>query len=66
MSRHQHHPHNPHHEPGQPKKKIHQSWIFIVAVILMLIAMAVYVLTMNESVVPVDLGEPPITSPADI
>ncbi len=66
MSRHQHHKHNPHHESSRPKKKLHQNWIFIVGVILMLIAMVVYVLTMDESIVPADSGEPPITSPADI
>ncbi|MEX1119295.1 MAG: hypothetical protein WEB60_10940 [Terrimicrobiaceae bacterium] len=65
MSRHQHHHHNPHNEHNKPKKKLHQSRVFLVAVILMLIAMGVYVLTMDESVVPADSGEPPIALPSE-
>lgn len=41
-----------HHTTDFPKKKLHQDWRFIVAVILMLIAMVVYVATLNEAVVP--------------
>ncbi len=33
------------------KKKIHQDWRIIVAAVVMMIAMVIYVLTMNESVV---------------
>jgi len=41
MSPQQHHHQSPHHEQYKPGKKLHQNWLFIVAVILMIIAMAV-------------------------
>jgi hypothetical protein len=41
-----------HHTTDLPKKGLHQDWRFIVAVVLMLIAMIVYVLTLDDAVVP--------------
>lgn len=67
MSRHQHHPHHPHNENSSvhPRKSFHRDWRFIVAVILMLIAIIVYVMTLDDSVVPVPTPEnPPGAQPA--
>ena len=52
MSRHQHH-HRNKNSPGNVSegKRNPRSWMFVVAVILMLIAMGVYVLTLDDSVV---------------
>jgi hypothetical protein len=50
-----------HHHTDPPKKKLHQDWRFIVAVVLMLIAMIVYVLTLDDAVVP---GKTPAPAPA--
>jgi hypothetical protein len=50
-----------HHTTDLPKKKIHQDWRFIVAVVLMLIAIFVYVATMDDAIVP---GQP-AGSPAE-
>lgn len=48
-----------------PKKKPHQDWRIIVAAVVMMIAMIMYVLTMDESVV-LDPMKPaaPVTAPA--
>lgn len=51
-----------HHSTELPKKKLHQDWRFIVAVVLMLIAMFVYVATLDEAVVPVPA---PTAAPAN-
>jgi hypothetical protein len=51
---HQHehsHGKNHQHEHGAPKKKIHHDWRFW-AVILMLAAMVIYVVTVDEAVEP--------------
>ena len=40
------------HETKYTKKKLHQDWRFIVAVVLMLIAIIVYVMTMDDRIVP--------------
>lgn len=37
--------------PAPKKKKFHQDWRIIVAAVVMMIAMIMYVLTMNETVV---------------
>lgn len=50
-----------HHTTDLPKKKLHQDWRVIVAVILMLIAMITYVMTMDDAIVP---GQAP-GSPAE-
>lgn len=55
------HPH-PHHEHVHPKKKLHRNWLFTFAGILMIIAMLVYVLTLDESAIPTDQ---PVTAPAN-
>lgn len=49
-----------HHTKGLPKKKLHQDWRFIGAVVLMLISMVIYVVTLDEGVVP---GESPTDLP---
>jgi hypothetical protein len=58
MSHREHH----HHTTGLPKKKLHQDWRVIVAVILMLVSMVIYVVTLDESVVPgpVPGDQPPV------
>src|SRR5664279_4745471 len=44
MSQHHHHHDHDHHQTAErPKKKLHQDWRFIVAVVLMLIAIATYI-----------------------
>jgi len=48
------------HETKYTKKKLHQDWRFIVAVVLMLIAIAAYVMSLDEAMVP---GQAP-TAPA--
>ncbi len=64
MSRHQHHHHNPHHQSEARPQPFHRSKWFIIAVILMFIGMIVYVLTMDESVVPAPVPvNPAATSP---
>jgi Ca2+/H+ antiporter len=50
------------------QKKIHHDWRFwvlIVAVVLMLLAMAMYVLSLDESLRPGAGGEPEIPAAAD-
>ena len=63
MSRHQHHHHNPHRHQDAKPKPFHRNKWFIIAVILMLIGMFIYVLTMDESVVPIS-ADPAVTTPA--
>jgi hypothetical protein len=41
-----------HHTTDLPKKKLHQDWRFIVAVVLMLIAILTYVFTLDDSFIP--------------
>lgn len=50
MSRHQHHHHNKDSQQEPRAKPFHRSWLFIVAVILMLIGIVAYVLSIDESV----------------
>lgn len=50
-----------HHSTELPQKKFHQDWRFIVAVVLMLLAMIGYVMTLDEAVVP---GPAPTAAPA--
>jgi hypothetical protein len=47
-----HHDHTQHPVPRSEAGKPHVKWILIVAVALMLVAITVYTLTMNEAVVP--------------
>lgn len=67
MSRHQHHhrPHKSSPEVGSSKKKLYRHWLFVLGVILMILAMLVYVLTMDDSIVPAP-GEMPVEQAADI
>ena len=52
--------------PAPKKKKLHQDWRIIVAAVIMFIAMIMYVLTMNETVVldPMKPAVPPVKAPA--
>ena len=52
--------------PTPKKKKPHQDWRIIVAAVVMLIAMILYVLTMDETVVldPMQPATPPVDAPA--
>jgi uncharacterized integral membrane protein len=52
--------------PAPKKKKMHQDWRIIVAAIVMMIAMIMYVLTMDETVVldPMKPATPQAESPA--
>jgi hypothetical protein len=60
MSRHQHHHHNKHHPKEAPRaRKLHQNPWLIVGVVLMLLAMIIYVLTMDMSVEPAALDDSP-------
>ena len=57
------HPHGT--EPGKSNgRKLHRDWRVWLGVLLMLIAMAVYVLTMDEAIVPggAAAGNPPATN----
>ena len=49
--------------PAPKKKKLHQDWRIIVAAVVMMIAMIMYVLTMDETVV-LDPMKP--TAPAGV
>ena len=51
QTHHEHGHHNQHVGHGLPKKKIHHDWRFW-AVVLMLVGMAVYVVTFDESLEP--------------
>jgi hypothetical protein len=57
---------NHHHHTEKPsKKKIHQDWRVIVAVVLMLIAIVTYVMTLDEAVIPGEApGTPAVPVPA--
>ena len=52
--------------PTAKKKKPHQDWRVIVAAVVMMIAMIMYVLTMDETVVldPMKPAAPPVDAPA--
>ncbi|MEO8350102.1 MAG: hypothetical protein ABI680_00135 [Chthoniobacteraceae bacterium] len=41
-----------HHHPQPPPWKPHRDWRVVCAAVLMLIAMVIYVMTLDESVVP--------------
>ncbi|MEY3895650.1 MAG: hypothetical protein RLZZ214_1169 [Verrucomicrobiota bacterium] len=51
-----------HHLNNPPKKKLHQDWRIIAAAVVMMIAMIMYVLTMNEATAPA--GPMPTAQPA--
>lgn len=50
-----HHSNHPHH-PAPPQKQLHKDWRLWTAVVLMLAAMAAYILSLDEAEVP---GVPP-------
>jgi hypothetical protein len=55
------HPHSDHdrgHSEPSRKRPIHHSWLFWTAVLVMLAAMVVYVMTKNESIGPGSNGQP--------
>ncbi|MEO8270077.1 MAG: hypothetical protein ABI557_10165 [Aureliella sp.] len=57
-----------HHAAGhaaKSKKLIHHDWRFWTAIVLMLLAMAGYVLSLNESVRPVGVDEPQVPMAAE-
>jgi len=41
--------HHRHPGTGQPRKKLHKDWRILVAVVLMLAAVMIYVLTLDDS-----------------
>ena len=47
-----------HHATDFPKKKLHHDWRFIVAVVLMLIAIVAYVLTLDDRMIPAPHSQP--------
>ncbi len=51
--------------PVPKKKKMHQDWRVIVAAVVMMIAMIMYILTMDETVVldPMQPATPPVGTP---
>jgi len=49
------------HETKYTRKKLHQDWRFIVAVVLMLIAIIAYVMTLDDRLVP---GPAPVSPSA--
>jgi hypothetical protein len=60
---HQHHDHGHHdHHQGHKRKGLHRDWRTWVAVVLMLGAMAIYLLSMDESIQPA--GTPGFGMPA--
>ena len=59
--------HAPGKDPRQRARNLHRDWRFWLGVILMLVAMAIYVLTMDEAGVPgvpVRLNPPTTNAPA--
>jgi len=54
------------HETKYTRKKLHQDWRFIVAVVLMLIAIVAYVMTLDDRMVPGPApASPAATAPAN-
>jgi hypothetical protein len=54
------------HETKYTRKRLHQDWRFIVAVVLMLIAIIAYVMTLDETMVTVPApASPAATAPAN-
>lgn len=51
-----HHPNHPQHHQHPKRKQVHKDWRTWTVVILMLAAMALYVVTLDDAVVPG--GEP--------
>ncbi|MGE0535290.1 MAG: hypothetical protein AB7O68_09980 [Pirellulales bacterium] len=56
------HHHGDHHHASSPRRGLHKDWRLWAAVVLMLVAMAAYVATMDESLGP---DAPPGGQPAD-
>jgi hypothetical protein len=56
---HHHEQANQHHRGSQPPRRhgIHRKWWFWAAVVLMLGAMAIYVMTMDEALGPAGTGQ---------
>ena len=59
---HQHSDHEHHHQTPR-KRPIHHDWRFWAAVLLMLGAMVIYVMTMNEAIGPGGKGQPVPATP---
>ena len=54
------------HETKYTKRKLHQDWRFIVAVVVMLIAIVVYVMTLDDTMAPGPApASPTATTPAN-
>ena len=68
MSNHNKHAHDKnhgHHPQGAKKKSIHHDWRFWTAVVLMLLAMAAYVMTNDESLLPNGVEGPAVPEAAE-
>jgi hypothetical protein len=61
---HGHHDHSSHHNADKPRRQIHKDWRIWVGVIVMLAALAVYVLTLDERFRPVPAPGPEPVTPA--
>jgi hypothetical protein len=62
---HDHSQHGHHNHQTHPKRGIHHSWQFWVAVVLMLAAMGYYVASMDDSILPGGGEEPPVPAMAE-
>jgi hypothetical protein len=58
------HSHEGHHHPAPWYATVHRNWIFWVAVLLMLVAMGVYVMSLDESLQPDGNLEAPVPEAA--
>jgi hypothetical protein len=61
---HGHHDHSNHHHQEKPGRQFHKDWRLWLAVIAMLVALAVYVLTDNERLRPGPAQQPGEPVPA--
>jgi hypothetical protein len=59
-----HRPDHTQHHQARPRKAVHKDWRTWTVVVLMLVAMATYILTMDESEVP-EVQPPPAVENAD-
>jgi hypothetical protein len=51
------------HLGGTGKKRLHQDWRTWTVLILMLTAISIYVLTLDDAVVPIESAPPPASQP---
>lgn len=65
MSHHEHEHHGHHNHQTHPKRSPHKDWRIWLAVGLMLAGMGVYVITMDESVLPAGGEEAPVEAIAE-